>query len=169
MKRPFRVFALLYLFIFVAGIAYAAEDYKKFEPLTKLTDEFYAGLADIIERNVDNPKVCLSEVESYYQVNKDKVAQIRSGMKDFFKEMYVLAEKTKSMSLEERKAFTKSEEAKLKEISEPLATSGGERYVKAMGEFSTKYPEYGLEVAAKAVQLFPIPDMTEGENSKPSR
>lgn len=164
MKRLCGIFTLLFLFAFAAGPVYAVEDYEKFRSLAKLTDEFYGGLADIIEQNMDNPKACVGAVEDYYQANENRVTQIRSGIRDFFEEMASLAEKSTTMPAEEFKAFAAAEEARLKEISEPSATSGGERYVKAMEKFSTKYPEYGLKVAAKAVKLFPIPDMAGGEN-----
>jgi hypothetical protein len=41
------------------------------EGLYNLLDKFYAGLAQIVINNMDNPQKCYEEASGYYKMNQD--------------------------------------------------------------------------------------------------
>ena len=52
-----------------------AEDAKTF------MEGFYDELADIIERNMNNPEKCVTEAERFYDRNQDKLSQFMEEAK----------------------------------------------------------------------------------------
>ena len=125
--------------------------YSQVQDLTKITDNFYAGLADIIEVNMDDPDKCLEEVEDYYQKNEATVKHIRISTEEAMKQLTPSVDEYISMSEGELEAF--AQEQRINRQSQLRMSPGALRYTEAMETFTMKYPAYGLQVATKAFQL----------------
>jgi hypothetical protein len=67
----FRIFSLAFLMLALFCCVAPAAD------LSALLEDFYGGLADIIENNMDEPQNCVREVDAYYQDNQALVYQIQ--------------------------------------------------------------------------------------------
>ncbi len=149
MKKIVKPFLLTFLLILLLGNPV----YSQVQDLTKIADNFYAGLADIIEVNMDNPDKCLKEVEDYYQKNEATVKQIQMRVEEAMKQATPLVDEYMSMSEGELEAFAR--EQKLNHQSQLRMSPGAIRYIETMEIFAMKYPAYGLQVATKALQLIP--------------
>ena len=149
MKKIVKPFLLTFLIILLLGNPV----YSQVQDLTKITDNFYAGLADIIEVNMDNPDKCLMEVEDYYQKNEATVKQIRILTEEAMKQVTPLVDEYMSMSEGELEAFAR--EQKLNSQSQLRISPGAVRYTETMKVFAMKYPACGLQVATKVFQLIP--------------
>ena len=149
MKKIVKPFLLTFLLILLLSNLV----YSQVQDLTKITDNFYAGLADIIEVNTDNPDKCLREVKDYYQKNEATVKQIRIWAEEAMKQATPLVDEYMSMSEGELEAFAR--EQKLNRQSQLQMSPGATRYTEAMEIFAMKYPAYGLQVATEAFQLIP--------------
>jgi len=127
------------------------------EDLKVLTDKFYAGVANIVERNMDNPDKCLSEVYKYYEDHQALVKQIREETEKAFAQigttMGEYVNKYASMSEEELQAL---EGKSMQEgHSEPQMSAAAKRYSDALEAFITKYPLHGSKISMKAMELLP--------------
>jgi len=154
MKKILSVFVVGFLMIFLPSGVSQAED------LEKISDRFYAGLADIIERNMDDPQTCVKEVEDYYQANQKSVRQIRKAAEKAMAHIAPMLEKYKSMSEEELDALKRQQKA----MEPPRMSPGVARYSQALRAFTMKYPQYGMEITKKAMQLVPGFDSYEFQN-----
>ncbi len=151
MKKIYKFFILVFLVISLLVNSSIAEDLKA------LTDRFYGGVADIVERNMNNPDKCLSEVYKYYEKHQPLVSQIREETKKAFAQMgttmgeYV--NKYASMSEEELQAL---EGKSMQEDNvEPQMSMAAKRYSETLEAFITKYPLQGLKISMKAMELLP--------------
>ncbi|MGR3310395.1 MAG: hypothetical protein ACUZ77_06425 [Candidatus Brocadiales bacterium] len=70
MKKILKIFIFLYLIISILSCVSQAEN------INEIMDKFYSDLADIIERNMDNPDRCASETDNYYKENQATVEKI---------------------------------------------------------------------------------------------
>ncbi len=149
MKKIVKSFLLTFLIILLLDNLV----YSQVQDLAKITDNFYAGLADIIEANMDNPDKCLREVEDYYQKNEATIKQIRILTEKAMKQLTPLVDEYMSMSEAELEAFAR--EQKLNHQSQLRMSPGTIRYTETIKAFAMKYPAYGLQLATKALQLIP--------------
>ena len=149
MKKTVKFFLLAFLIILLPDKLI----YSQVQDLIKVADNFYAGLADIIEVNIDNPDKCLREIEDYYQKNESTVKQIRISTEKDMKQLTPSVDEYMSMSEGELEAFAR--EQKLNRQSQLQMSPGAVRYTEAMKVFATKHPAYGLQVATKGLQLIP--------------
>ena len=131
------------------------------ENLQTLTERFYTGLADIIEQNMNSPQDCVSAVNRYYQNNQQTVEKIRRLTKEALEKAAPMMEKMapamqdyqkryESMSEEELEALERKHQSRQPEMSPALT-----RYSKALDAFIQKYPNQGMEIAMKAMELMP--------------
>ena len=106
-------------------------------------DNFYKGLARVVERNLKDFNKCLDEVDNYYQRNQATAKEIRElARKDLADAMAAAAE------------------------IESAGGGGGEtegpfprglaRYVKALKTLAAKNAQQAMEVAARAMELMSI-------------
>ncbi len=149
MKKIVKSFLLTFLIILLLDNPVCSQ----VQDLTKIADNFYAGLADVIEANMDDPDNCLREVEDYYQKNEATVKQIRMSAEEAMKQVIPLVDEYMSMSEGELEAFAR--EQKMNRQSQLRISPGAVRYTETMKAFTMKYPAYGLQVATKALQLIP--------------
>lgn len=127
------------------------------QELVSIADEFYTGLADIIEANMDSPQECLGQVINYYQNNQDKIKQIQVYMEEAMKKaapmMEKLAERYNNMTDEQAEQFDQISTAE--DNFKPRASNAGQRYAEVLSEFSQKNPSEGMRIATMAMQLLP--------------
>jgi hypothetical protein len=149
MPRLVKYFTLLCLGLFILnGVAMAQE-------LNRVTDEFYSGLAGVIERNMHDPESCVREVGNYFEANRDKVEFIR---KEAAKAMEMIApeiDKYMSMTEEEAAAMAQQQERMQANRSEPRMSAAAQRYNEVFKAFCSQYPKYGMKIAGKTMQLVP--------------
>lgn len=150
MKKIVKPFLLTFLLILLLGNPV----HSQVQDLTKIADNFYAGLADIIEVNMDNPDKCLKEVEDYYQKNEATIKQIQMRAEEAMKQATPLVDEYMSMSEGELEAFAR-ERNLMSRQSRLRMSPGAIRYTETMKIFAMKYPAYGLQVATKDLQLIP--------------
>ena len=149
MERALRFFAgCLSLCIACCSVCEAQD-------INKLADEFYAGLADIIERNMDNAESCVREVDAYYQANKDKVAYIRAAAEKATEEISSKMDAYMSMSQKELEALAQQQGARQQEAPTSHMSDSGMRYTNAIKTFTVKYPNEGMKISMKALELVP--------------
>jgi len=125
------------------------------QDLTTIADSFYAGLADVIERNMDNPEVCVQDVESYYRANQSAVAQMRQAAQKAMEQVAPEIEKYMNMTEEDLQALAKKHAESGQAANQPHMSVGAQRYTRALKNFSAQYPQYGMKIATKAMQLAP--------------
>jgi hypothetical protein len=118
-----------------------AEDAKTF------MERFYAELADIIERNINNPEQCVTEVERFYEDNQGKLSQFMEEAKRVAaSESTSIEEQAKSMTKEEVEVMMQyAETDKLFQIMS--------RFNQVMTIFSRNYPQQALEIMEKLRQI----------------
>ena len=156
MKKIGKIFVAVLVGISLLASISLAQD------LNQVVDQFYAGLADIIERNMDNPDQCVREVEDFYAANQETVNKIRQAAQEAMKELSPMIDKYKSMTQEEIEAL--HQEAREKQIGQtdfpevtlPPLADGADRYAQAIQAFAAKYPEAGMKIAAKAMNFYLI-------------
>ena len=124
-----------------------------------LTDGFYGDLAEIIERNMNNPEQCVAEVQNYYNTNQDKVAQIRQESEKAMQQIAPQMEKYMSMTEEEAEAMSRSNVGQPK----PQMSAAGKRYSDAVSTFMAKYPKEGMRIAGFSMTLVPMGNMNMPE------
>lgn len=126
------------------------------EDLSAVTDEFYSGLAAIIEANMDSPDNCVSEVDNYYKKNQKSVEKIREFTAKTIEQAMAVKDRYGAVTDEE------PEDVDLMAVQEgitaPGLTSGSARYANALKNFAMKYPREGLKIAGKSTQLLPGAD-----------
>lgn len=148
-----KIFVFVFLAIFISSPLLKAED------ANTLADGFYNGLAEIIERNMNNPDNCVVEVENYYQANRATVEKIRQlaekPMAQAMQEMDKVMEKYESMSEEELEALERQAQQKGSQYKQQKMSPGAARYTEAMKNFTMKYPQQAMKVAGKAMRLVP--------------
>jgi len=151
MKKVYKIFILLFLMVFILSAVSFAEDLKV------LTDKFYAGVADIVERNMNNPDRCLREVYKYYENHQELINQIREETEKAFAQigttMGEYVDKYASMSEEELSSF--EEKSMYEDDIEPQMSEAAGRYSEALEAFITKYPLQGSKISMKAIELLP--------------
>jgi len=147
MKKRLRGFTVLLCLAFIMMGLATAED------TGKLVDQFYNGLASIIERNMDAPDNCVREVEKYYANNQGVVAKIRKMSEVAMARVSALGDNFDSMSDEELEKLEKSV-GPLSPSGE-LVSQGMQRYASALQSFTFKHPQHALKIAGKAIQLLP--------------
>ena len=148
MPRLLKYFTLSCLCLFILnGVAMAQE-------LNRVTDEFYSGLAGVIERNMNDPESCVREVDNYFEANRDKVELIR---KEAAKAMEMIApEIDKYMSMTEEEAAAMAQQQRMQtNRPEPRMSAAAQRYNQVFKAFCSQYPKYGMKIAGKTMQLVP--------------
>ena len=149
-----RTIVLAFLMVVILCFTSQAAD------LNKMSDKFYAGLADIIESNMDDASSCVVAVERYYQENKALVAQIREETAKVLAQSAPMMNKMMNEYMSMSEAELEAMEKKYKGMQQQGQKSPGmTRYSKALQEFTSKYPKYGVEIAIKAMQLVPVSDI----------
>jgi ribosome-binding ATPase YchF (GTP1/OBG family) len=148
MKKGYRIIVLGCLLVSVLSIAAWAQD------IQALSEEFYSGLANIIEHNMDKPDECVRFVENYYQANRDKVQALRKAAEEAMAKIAPQIDKYMNMTEEEARAM-EQQQGLGQDRGRPKLSGAAQRYTTALQEFSAKYPKYGMEIAVKAMQIVP--------------
>ncbi|MFH1593210.1 MAG: hypothetical protein ABID09_00760 [Candidatus Omnitrophota bacterium] len=148
----------VFLIMMLVSSVYGAED------IVALSDKFYGGLASTIERYMDDPDKCVSEVEAYYQNNQALAAKIKEAtekamaqiapMMDEYMEMSQKA-MDEEMTDEEIMALENKWKAKGIQQKPRDPSPGMARYSDAMNAFSAKHPFRGMKIAGFAMKLVP--------------
>ena len=123
------------------------------EDIKTVVDEFYGGLAAVIESNMESPGRCLREVSSYYKKNRKSVEKIRELTAKNMEETMAVKDKSAAITNEGPQAFDLM--AFQRGVTAPDLTPGSAKYANALKKFTKKYPREGLELAGKTVQLLP--------------
>jgi hypothetical protein len=148
-----KTLALALLMIAVLGSVAAAEE------LSKITDNFFAGLAEVIEGNMEDPGECLGQVEEYYRQNQATIAKIREetakAMALAAPMMNEMMQASFSQDEEKLKALEKKYQGMAKGMPQERIQPGADRYAKALEDFTARYPQYGMQVAMKSMELMP--------------
>ncbi|MEA3305597.1 MAG: hypothetical protein U9R52_02165 [Candidatus Omnitrophota bacterium] len=147
MKRILRISTLACLIMSISACVLQAED------VNKIMDKFYDGMAGIIERNMDNPDRCVSEVDDYYKENQATVEKVRKLTEKGMKQAMDMMGEYESMSEEELEALER--QAMQKGMTESQMPPGLERYTEAMEKLMMKSPQQALKIAMMAMQFMP--------------
>jgi hypothetical protein len=147
----------MFLSIFMLTSISQAED------IDAIMDSFYNGLADIIERNMDNPDRCLEEVDYYYKENQEIVDKVSKTLKRYMAEATALMEEslvhedTIGDYMADGQLDVHKKEAIERSMApvEPKASPGMNRYTAALEAFTMKHPHHGLKITMKAVEFLP--------------
>lgn len=150
-----RLMKVMLFFVFLGLITIntsAAED------LAQLVDKFYGGLADIIERNIDDADVCLAQAKEYYENNQDLVKVIRDESAKAMQQAMPLAEQLMNMP-EEELARLGSQQAGAQDAPADSGMSAqAKRYAQAMEAFAERFPTKALQLAGLASQFVLAPE-----------
>ena len=155
MGKAVRIFIFTFSTLFMLSGALQAEN------LNTIADGFYNGLAEVIERNMNAPDRCVTEVDNYFEANQATVRKIRKmSEKPMAQAMgmgMAMMEKYESMSEEELDALQRQAEQKEKKMQQVYEKKmpGATRYSDAMEEFMMKYPQHAMRIAGKTMQLVP--------------
>lgn len=146
-------------FLIAFGFIFLTAGFASAENLEKIADDFYGGMAVIIERNMSSPDKCVSEVEDYYATNQATVSKIREEAKKAMEKaapmMQATMDKYMSMSEEELEALQSQKEGQLTEMKSKMSP-GAKRYSEALEEFTKKHPMHAMKIASLAMQLVPM-------------
>ena len=151
---------LVFSFLSLSLFSYAAQA-DDAEEIAALMAEFYDGLADVIERNMDDPDWCLSEVGAYYKENEATVQRVRELAEKAMEEAAALMQEYESMKNE----YNGTDHMALEQLKGPAeedSAQGGspaehetDRYTQALQAFMLKYPSHGLKIVMKAMKFIP--------------
>ena len=125
------------------------------EELGELTDQFYSGLAQVIENNMHAPGEAVRAVDAYYAMHEREAQKIREKMEVPMREASELMDKYQSMNAAELEAWKRSESGHVRRRQESSAQT---LYGEALMAFSERYPIEGAKIASKAMAL--LPDMS---------
>ena len=120
------------------------------EDLNEVMDNFYNDLADIIERNLDNPDTCVAAVDRYYQQNEAAVQKIRSLMKKAMEEAksrmgeYGGSDAPVVYTDEEIARIEQSAKQRGMQMPQPPVEDGSSRYSDAIEKLTTKSPRHAM-------------------------
>ena len=147
-----RIFVLVVLLVSMLCAVSSASD------LRALQDKFYAGITDIVQRNMEDPQQCLGAVDRYFEDNQALVAQIRmeteKAMAQSAPMMQKMIDKYQSMSEEELQALEKKSAATDQRMQSQMSSTMT-RYNEVMSAFMERYPKYAMELAGKMMRLMP--------------
>ena len=153
MAKTLKVFTFAFLLISLLTCAPQAQ-----EDVNMLIDEFYDGLADVIEYNMDDPDQCVIEVDEYYVENQATVERIRRMME----EAMVKVKDMMDGFTPEYGSMTEEEMEALEQQGRQRGMPGDQvreeeetRYAKVLSEFTLKHPQHGLKVVMKGMELMP--------------
>ncbi|MBP7215942.1 MAG: hypothetical protein KBA46_01530 [Candidatus Omnitrophica bacterium] len=147
MVRLGGVRALFFMLSIVIAVPCFAQE------IEKVADEFYNGLANVIEKNCSNSQVCVTRVKDYYKKNKDKVTQIRKSTEKLMEEIKPQLDKGETMSKADLAAFEKKAEQAIR--LDPTISAGWKRYAQALKALSARSPENSSKIAVLALSLMP--------------
>ncbi|MFH1867496.1 MAG: hypothetical protein ABH843_00870 [Candidatus Omnitrophota bacterium] len=136
-----------YFFITLFMICYGAYA----QDVESLKDEFYDGIAQIIEHRMDEPGLCVKEVNQYYEDNSATVKQIRewSGVT----KAHVTGSYSESRSISDSQMQGYHDEAEYAHKISQTATDGMLRYKEALQVFMHNHMIEGLHILTKAKEL----------------
>ena len=147
MARLVRIFALSLLLVTTLNSFSRAED------MTNTMDNFYDGLATVIQDNMSDPGRCAEEVDKYYKRNQKIIEKVHKMIEESGKRKEGMAGKYESMTDEEIEAFENKSE--MPAGIQPPAMPGSVRYTKALQAFILRYPQQGMKIASKAMEFVP--------------
>jgi hypothetical protein len=147
-QKMFKHFVLACLCVFILTGAVIAQQ------ISMVADEFYNGLADVIEQNMNYPDACVTAVDNYFTANQDKVGLIRQETSKAMELIAPQIDKYMSMTQEEAAAMKKAQSAQANRPASQMSAAG-KRYNDAFKAFMTQYPKQGMKIAGKTMQLVP--------------
>ena len=153
MERLFKYFVLLCICSFIFKGAVTAQQ------INAVADEFYNGLADVIEKNMDAPEDCIREVDNYFAANQDKVELIRREAAKAMEQIAPEIDKYMSMTEEEVAAMAQRQGTQANRQI-PKMSAAGQPYNQILKAFCSRYPQQGMKIAGKTMQLVPVFNMT---------
>ncbi len=146
MKVLLKIALVLISFAFFASTAPA-------ENLAALTDKFYGGISDIMEKNMNNPDKCVREIDKYYDDNNATILKIRKLTEENIKKAVEFAKNFKDAPIENyEKAKSKAGDFYNENMG---PTAGITRYSNAMQEFAMKHPQQAIKIATMGARLVP--------------
>ncbi len=148
MERLFKYFVLLCICSFIFKGAVTAQQ------INSVADEFYNGLADVIEKNMDAPEDCVREVDNYFAANQDKVELIHREAAKAMEQIAPEIDKYMSMTEEEAAAMAQKQGTQTNRQT-PKMSAAGQRYNEILKAFCSRYPQQGMKIAGKTMQLVP--------------
>lgn len=148
MERLSKYFVLLCICSFIFKGAVTAQQ------INSVADEFYNGLADVIENNMDAPEDCIREVDNYFAANQDKVELIRREAAKAMEQIAPEIDKYMSMTEEEAVAMAQKQGTQANSPA-PKMSAAGQRHNEILKAFCSRYPQQGMKVAVKTMQLVP--------------
>ena len=148
MERLFKYFVLLCICSFIFKGAVTAQQ------INSVADEFYNGLADVIEKNMDAPEDCVREVDNYFAANQDKVELIRHEGAMAMEQIAPEIDKYMSMTEEEAAAMAQKQGTQANSPA-PKMSAAGQRYNEVFKVFCSRHPQQGMKIAGKTMQLVP--------------
>ena len=130
----------------ILGLAFPL--YLKAQDLETLAADFYNGLADIIENNMDNPNACVAAIEEFYAANQELIVQMREAAQKSigYGENQMSQEQIQTMMLQQ--SITQ-------QMPDTPVTRAAMRYSNALTLFSQRYPQQAATIAAQAMVLMP--------------
>ncbi len=148
MERFFKYFVLLCICSFIfKGVVTAQQ-------INSVADEFYNGLADVIEKNMDAPEDCIRAVDNYFSANQDKVELIRREAAKAIEQIAPEIDKYMSMTEEEAAAMAQQQGTQANRQT-PKMSAAGQRYNEVFKAFCSRHPQQGMKMAGKTMQLVP--------------
>ena len=154
-------FILLMAFVFFAPIVVpASAPIAAGADYSNRMNEFYNGLANIIEENTDKPRECLLRVDEYYVSHGELIQRVRGSVKESMRKTTELLKEQESfgsMSEEDIADFHNkineiSDEARELNIS---VSEGTKRYTLALSEFAKKHPNTAIKITMKTMVFLP--------------
>ncbi len=133
------------------GLVVALTFINSFLPFSWASDnpmfDFYNGLTEVIERNMDNPKACVVQAGSYIKNNigvlqKAAEAGRRMAQQNTRKYENMSQEKLESTMEEAKRVMS---DPKIAESMNKSMTAMN-KFMKVMGEFEMKHPDEGEKI-----------------------
>jgi len=139
-------------FFAVSSAAYA-------DDADKLIDDFYMGLALVIEQNTNSPDRCVQAVNSYYDRKRQTVLRIQrlteESINNAMSRMKGQGD-ISDMDFNNEQAMKDLEEHAAPQMqSAQRMAPGVMRYTNAVKEFAAKYPMQAMKISMKAMELLP--------------
>lgn len=109
--------------------------------------DFYNGLAEVIERNMNNPGACLAQAEDYIKNNIKTLQEVAERGRRMAQQNM---QKYENMNREELESTMKEAERTMSDpkVAESMNRSmtAMNKFVEVMGEFTVQHPDEGERI-----------------------
>lgn len=139
MVRLLMVYLIGFVLVFISSLAIA-------ENPEEAMYNYYTDLADIIERDMDNPDQCVEEIERYYQENQEDIEKMQE---------YTEESRRRGEGMQNRPVTEEEIEKAGEALSQTKMVEALNRFIEVLSNFSMEHPDHAKRIREVMEQFAP--------------